>query len=52
MNTTFYAKEGDFCAVFAFPASPPEADNPDYVSLSVLATDYKNRYNSGRLLHR
>jgi len=44
LNSTFYAKDGDYCAVFAFPSSPPEADNPDYVSLTVLATDYKNRY--------
>jgi hypothetical protein len=44
LNYTFGATDGDYCLVAAFPASPPEADNSDYVSLVVLGTDYNNRY--------
>ena len=44
LNSTFNATNGDYCEVVAFPATPTEDGNEDYVSITFLASDYKNRY--------
>ena len=44
LNLTFFAVNGDYCAVMAFPTQPRDADIDDYVALVVLASDYKNSY--------
>jgi hypothetical protein len=45
-NVTFNAIDGDYCAVFAFPATPSAADNPDSIGLRVLdSSTYNNGYN-------
>ena len=41
-NLTFNATEGDYCAEFVFPSSPPDAKNKDSVGLEVAASDYNN----------
>ena len=44
LNLTFFAVNGDYCAVMAFPTQPRDADMDDYVALLVLASDYRNSY--------
>jgi hypothetical protein len=44
LNQTFNAVNADYCAVFAYPAAPPEAGDADVAVLIVLAADYRNRY--------
>ena len=44
MNNTFNASEGDFCAVFAFPATPADPASGDFFALMVMAKDYKDRF--------
>ena len=41
-NLTFSASEGDYCAEFVFPSSPPDAKNKDSVGLEVAASDYNS----------
>jgi hypothetical protein len=41
-NLTFSASEGDYCAEFVFPSSPPDSKNKDSVGLEVAASDYNN----------
>jgi hypothetical protein len=41
-NLTFNATDGDYCAEFVFPSSPPDAKNKDSVGLEVAASDYNN----------
>jgi len=43
-NLTFNAIDGDYCAEFVFPSSPPDAKNKDSVGLEILASDYNNLF--------
>ena len=43
-NSSFNATEGDYCADFVFPSTPPETGNPDDVGMFVLGSNVNNKF--------